>query len=259
MKFKWLEIFFIAITLILAALATNKWSNALPKTLPQYIFAKSTDIQSQIDKANELASQTNKKLMLVLGAEWCKDSRYLAAHFSSKEMQEVLTEQYETVFIDVGFFEDYHAVVQEYDYPAYFGTPTVLIIEPEQKALMNRTSIRKWLDAANVKQQDYIDYFSNTNNDIDLSAEQPDIQRADILKFIETNSQIVIDGFKHLEPIWAAVRTGETKDASQLGKVATELWEFRSQAQKDIQKIYKMVLAGKEKEVVLPTYDEVSW
>lgn len=259
MKIKWLESSFIAVTLVLATMALNKWQNTLPITLPKYVFTKNSNVQSQIDQATALAAKNNKKLMLVLGAQWCKDSRYLAAHFSSSEMQQVLSEQYETVFIDVGFFEDYHAIVKSYDYPSYFGTPTVMIIEPEKQALMNRTSIMKWLDAARVTQQEYINYFSNAHNDIDITAEQPNIQREDIKQFIETNSQIVIAGFKHLEPIWAAVRNGETEDSTQLANVANELWEFRIRAQKDIQNIYKMVLDGKENEVELPTYEEVSW
>ena len=99
--------------------------------------------------------------MFVLGAQWCHDSRGLAANFSKPAMQEILQQKYETLFIDVGFLKDRRNVTERFDYPAYFATPTVLIIAPDTKQLLNQSSLQIWQAADSVDFDTYLNQFSD--------------------------------------------------------------------------------------------------
>lgn len=102
----------------------------------------------------------NKLLLVVLGAQWCHDSTGLAKRFSSNEMQRILTPHYETVFVDVGMLEDRRNITERFNYPIYYATPTVMIVDPSSSALLNRASMDIWGKADSIPLAQYVDYFS---------------------------------------------------------------------------------------------------
>ncbi|MDO6611127.1 hypothetical protein Q4601_09885 [Shewanella sp. 1_MG-2023] len=66
-------------------------------------------------------------------------------------------------------------------------------------------------------------------------------------------------GFDHLRPIWAAVREGSVDKSDELQAVATEVWQFRTQLQKDIVAMKLKLAEDPAAKLNLPDYALFSW
>ncbi|MBF7073286.1 thioredoxin family protein [Glaciecola sp. MH2013] len=153
---------FVAIwlTLIITFASPAKAADGNPKVLEQYIFTPSDEPLAQAKLTLQKASAENKYALIVLGAQWCHDSRGLAASFSDAKMQSILQTQYQTQFIDVGFLEDRRIITEYLGYPTYFATPTVLIVDPNTKTLVNIDTLNIWQNAASVELDTFYRQFS---------------------------------------------------------------------------------------------------
>lgn len=125
-----------------------------------YKYSPTANPLNKVVHAQSEALEQNKLLLVVLGAQWCHDSTGLAKRFSSNEMQRILTPHYETVFIDVGMLEDRRNITERFNYPIYYATPTVMIVDPSSSALLNRASMDIWGNADSIPLAQYVDYFS---------------------------------------------------------------------------------------------------
>ncbi|MEZ9139706.1 MULTISPECIES: thioredoxin family protein [unclassified Shewanella] len=225
------------------------------ESLPQYTFIAHDNDMERVASAQSTAQANGKLLLVVMGAQWCHDSRGLAAKFSTNQMQTILSDRFETVFIDVGYFDDLHYLPQKYAYPAYFGTPTVMVINPETSQLLNEVNLSKWQSADSVPMDDYLTFFSS----IGSQPVAPLHSSAEIDQFTEKNVAKMKQGFDHLRPIWAAVREGSVDKSDELQAVATEVWQFRTQLQKDIVAMKLKLAEDPAAKLNLPDYALFSW
>jgi hypothetical protein len=62
----------------------------------------------------------------------------------SRHLVELIQQHYELVFVDVGFLDKGRGVVQQFDVPHFYATPTVLIIDPSSGALLNDEDHHIW-------------------------------------------------------------------------------------------------------------------
>ncbi|WP_026377166.1 thioredoxin family protein [Aestuariibacter salexigens] len=108
----------------------------------------------------EAARRENKLLMLVLGADWCHDSRGFARTISQTDLQSIMSPRYHTVMMSVGYLDNLQSVMSQFGHPVYFGTPTVLIVEPHSRQLLNRNSLAIWQSADSQPQEEYVNYFN---------------------------------------------------------------------------------------------------
>ncbi len=116
-------------------------------------------LQDVID-AQEKAKNSDTLLLVVLGAQWCHDSTGLASHFESEALQPILEKYYTTLLVDVGLLEDRRNITKRFDYPIYYATPTVMIVEPNTGTLLNRASMARWAHADSIPLIDYVEYFT---------------------------------------------------------------------------------------------------
>lgn len=236
-------------------LSSCQSTQEVPQILPQYVFKPNPDLMLSIDKTQTKALKEDKLLLLVLGAQWCHDSTGLAENFSTTKMQTILTERFETLFIDVGYFEDRHNIVQRYGYPAYFGTPTVLVIDPKTHALLNRNTLPKWQNAHSIALNEYEQYFQT----IGFESPRPVGTTAELDLFIQKQVKRLRNGFDYLRPIWQDVISEKSKDSALLSSVAEEVWHFRVQLQKDIHKLYAQATQNDHADLAYPVYQTLSW
>ena len=225
------------------------------EALPQYTFNAHDNDMERVASAQSTAQANGKLLLVVMGAQWCHDSRGLAAKFSTNQMQTILSDRFETVFVDVGYFDDMHFLPQKYAYPAYFGTPTVMVINPETSQLLNEVNLSKWQSADSVPMDDYLAFFSSIG-----SQPVPRLHSsAELDLFTEKNVAKMKQGFDHLRPIWAAVREGNTDKSDELQAVATEVWKFRVLLQQDIFRLKSELTDNPDTKLVFPEYTDFSW
>jgi hypothetical protein len=113
------------------------------------------DVEATIDKARV----EDKLALVVLGANWCHDSRALAARMYQAPLSEVMGQYYETVFVDVGYLDTNRELARALGIPAYYATPTVLIIDPQTGAVINDRDRHQWGAAERISMEDSVDYF----------------------------------------------------------------------------------------------------
>ncbi|WP_300552933.1 thioredoxin family protein [Maricaulis sp.] len=119
------------------------------------------DAMAVVDEALEEARAGNKRLVLILGANWCHDSRGLAHHLEDEEVATILAEHYVLRHIDVGWRDQNHAVMRRFNIPAVYGTPTVFIIDAQSEDLLNRETRSDWTSAASRPVEDVRAYFAD--------------------------------------------------------------------------------------------------
>ena len=112
-----------------------------------------------VDAGLRAASISGKNVLLVLGGNWCHDSRGLAAKFEQPELAEVIAQKYELVWVDVGRRDRNLDVAARFGVMELFGTPTVLILSP-QGELLNADSVHDWRTAYSKPYDETLAYFA---------------------------------------------------------------------------------------------------
>ncbi len=123
-------------------------------------FDETRDATADVDAALASAKITGKKLLLVLGGNWCHDSRGLAEKFEKRDLAHVISENYELVWVDVGHRDRNLHVPVRFGVPEIYGTPTVLILSPEGD-LINRDTAHDWRTADSKPYRETLAYFSH--------------------------------------------------------------------------------------------------
>ncbi|WP_203294775.1 thioredoxin family protein [Maricaulis parjimensis] len=123
-------------------------------------FDQNFNAMPVVDEALAEARDSDKRLLLVLGANWCHDSRGLAHHFEDPELAATIAENYVLRYIDVGWRSENQAVSSRFGVPAVYATPTVLVIDPESETLLNREDRTRWGSAASTPIEDARDWFA---------------------------------------------------------------------------------------------------
>ena len=123
-------------------------------------YDKKAEASLAVDAALERAGQTGKRVILVMGANWCHDSRGLAGWFEKPRFANMLRDRYEVVYVDVGKRNRNIDIAQRFGIEKIVGTPTVLVLSPEGE-LLNPDSAPTWRNAASRDADDIYAYFES--------------------------------------------------------------------------------------------------
>jgi thioredoxin-related protein len=213
------------------------------------------DIQTTLEKAKV----NNKLLLVVMGAQWCHDSRGLANNFAKEGLAEVLSANYEVVFVDVGYYKDLRAISQRFNQAHYFSTPTVMIVNSQTEQLINAKDMHIWGAADSISLAKYIEYFeAYANNSKIVFVPLPESHESAIIAFEQQNAQRLNDAYKILVP--SMKKEDKTGEANKLFfKQWDEVKRYRMSLQKDIQSIREQAIAAPGQQIVFPTYEPFSW
>lgn len=116
------------------------------------------DAMADVDRALAAARANNTNAVIVLGGNWCHDSRGLAAKFEARELAALIEERYELVYVDVGYRDRNLDVARRLGVDELYGTPTVLIVSGAG-ALLNRESVHDWRTADSKPYGETLAYF----------------------------------------------------------------------------------------------------
>jgi hypothetical protein len=138
------------VALALAGCATTP-ETAAPAHPEARSYAVTPDATADVDAALARAAVANKRVLLVMGGNWCHDSRALAGWLETERFAALVAERYELVFVNVGLPQtgDGHnlAVPQRFGLAELPGTPALLVLTAEGKAV-NLDSATTWRNAA---------------------------------------------------------------------------------------------------------------
>jgi len=151
---------FIALSIALTACATPGFageahSESHDEPRP---FETDRDAQADVDAALERATERGTKALIVMGANWCHDSRGLATVFERPETAQLIADNYELVWVDVGFKVLNQDVAKRFGLEGTSGTPTVIVARADG-TIMNLEDAPTWRNAFSRKPEDIHQYF----------------------------------------------------------------------------------------------------
>jgi hypothetical protein len=76
------------------------------------LFQPSEDSIAEVQQALSRAEESDRLVLVVLGANWCHDSRALASRLYTPPLADVIQQHYELVFVDVGFLDAHHRSIE---------------------------------------------------------------------------------------------------------------------------------------------------
>lgn len=121
-------------------------------------FDEAVDATAAVDAALARAQLSAKPVILVLGANWCHDSRGLAGWFAQPRFAAMLDAKYELAYVDVGHRDRNIDIARRFGMNSIKGTPTVLVLSSDG-TLLNRKSASTWRNAGSREQNDIFVYF----------------------------------------------------------------------------------------------------
>jgi len=219
------------------------------------VYQPSSSPMSDVQQAIDKAKSSNKLLLLVLGAQWCHDSRGLASQFASPELAPLLTKHYEILYLDVAYFNDLRAITERFGQPHYYATPTVMLINPNTNELLNAATMDIWGRADSIAQSEYIDYFEKHSDRTNAVQQNISAQHLQTIKrFEQAQGERLAQAYKVLIP---GLKTND--NSAEFYALWTEVKTYRTRLQKDIQALYAQAHNAPNESLVLPEYPAFSW
>lgn len=126
----------------------------------------SRDAMIDVDAALFAANQRGTKALIVMGANWCHDSRGLAGRLERPEFQTLIENKYELVYVSAGDKPRQNNqnsdVSKRFGVDKIDGTPTVFIVDAEGNVL-NAESTGYWKRADSIPidmSYAYLEYYA---------------------------------------------------------------------------------------------------
>jgi thiol-disulfide isomerase/thioredoxin len=139
-----------ALALTLAACASVPQAAAAPHPEAR-LYAEKADAMADVEAALARSAVSGKRVLLVLGANWCHDSRALAGWLETPRFAALVAQSYEVVFVDVGTPQTGEGrnfdIARRFGLAEITGTPALLVLTPEG-APVNLDTAASWRNAA---------------------------------------------------------------------------------------------------------------
>lgn len=212
----------------------------------------SRDSQTQrLEEALNQAQIKGKPLLLILGANWCHDSRALAGYFDSPQVKQAAS-HYQILPVNVGYLENKSALLGQFNYPAYFATPTVLAIDPENKTVLNRASLVTWQSAHNESAATLAEYLDAIATNSPANGTHSEIPPS-LIEFETQQANVLYEHYQHLGVLLKQEDEGQATPT--LNAKWREVKAFRVKLQNDLIDLHQQ----SELPGAFPTYPEISW
>ena len=114
--------------------------------------------QDAVDEALANAALSGKHAIIVMGANWCHDSRALAGWFETPRFEVMLQDNFVVRYIDVGQKDRNIDVAQRFGLDEIVGTPTIIVTDT-QGDVLNFETAPTWRNAASRTEDEVFNYF----------------------------------------------------------------------------------------------------
>ena len=146
----------LCVSITLPALAAKEVEAGQPEARP---FDAKANAKADVDAALARAKAGDRMTIIVMGANWCHDSRALAGWLAQPHFAAMIVSRYELVYVDVGMRDRNIDIARRFGLKSIKGTPTVLIVSSNGK-LLNQKAAPKWRNASSRSQQEIYRAFA---------------------------------------------------------------------------------------------------
>ncbi|MEM9529364.1 MAG: thioredoxin family protein [Pseudomonadota bacterium] len=244
-------------TTLILSLATCGLS-AAPANVGR-VFHPDENAIATVDAAIAAARANDRLALVVLGANWCHDSRALGSRLDQSPLKEVLEASYELAVVDVGYYEHGQDVMRHLGEAIYYATPTVLIVDPATRQVINNHNRRQWGAAADVSMANTVAYFETMARAQGQAADPKtgNAERlAQIRRFEQEQAIRLAKGYEALQPLLRVL--GETRQRpDDFDERWAELADFRGTLARDLEEL--RADDGAQDSLTLPVYPLKSW
>jgi hypothetical protein len=225
------------------------------------LYNPSVDSMADMEATLQKAAAEGKLALIIFGANWCHDSRALATRIYQEPLQTLINESYEPLFIDVGNLSKGREAINSLGVPIYYATPTVLIVDPVSRVVINQGNRHMWGSAASISMQDSVTYFA------DIAAMQPSPTGEDGLGEQELELMAEIDAFELLQAERLS-RAYQYMEPMLEGEFDQDVWSevarYRNGVAADMDQLRaeassRIAAGDTDIELVYPSYPEWSW
>lgn len=140
---------------ILASLLAFSCFTAYAAIAPAY--DESADAQAEIKQALYQAHAVHKKVLLIFGANWCKDCLELDKSIKAQNAA-MINEKFVLVKVDVGQFDRNLNIANVYGNPIKKGIPAAVVLRPDN-TLLYATRAGELSDARRMGDHGIADFF----------------------------------------------------------------------------------------------------
>lgn len=203
------------------------------------LYLPSESAMADLRAGFDAARESNRLALVVMGANWCHDSRALAARLYEQPLSTIISQYYEIIFVDVGYLDKGKDVITSLGIPVYYATPTVLIVDPVNSRVINAFNRNQWGDAASISMEESVDYFAQfaqTDRDASQSDDTPDENLKKLLADIEVFEQVqaarLYEAYAVLTPMLRAYKEGDKQAFSET--IWNEVRDYRYQVSADV-------------------------
>jgi thiol-disulfide isomerase/thioredoxin len=231
------------------------------------LYQSSADPSADVRQALGRAEEKDTRALVVLGANWCHDSRALASRLHQSPLAELVQEHYELVFVDVGYLDKGRDLLNDFNVAHFYATPTVLIIDPSDEQVVNNEDRHIWGNAYSIDMPTSVQYFekwATSDAAADTGAVSTELRDLyeEIDRFEGELADRVDDGYAVVGPMLEAYKAGN--EPEDFDARWNELRDFRISIPGDIQDLRdeaeRRVSAGEaDIELEFPEYPSLSW
>jgi hypothetical protein len=256
-------------TNVLASAETADEESASSAEQSGKLYSPSNDAMNDVSALLETARKNDKLALVIMGANWCHDSRGLAARLYQEPLKSLVKQNYETLFVDVGFLNKGKDVITSLGAAVYYATPTVLIIDPVSGGLVNAENRHQWASADSISMDDSVAYFQlMADTDLELVRNEPKVAAslllllAEIDNFEERQAERLYAAYEVIGPMLEAYKEGN--EPENFDAYWKEIRKFRSKVPGDVDDLraqaFERVAAGDRNiQLSYPVYPAFSW
>ena len=114
-------------------------------------YDATADAEADVAAALARAQEAGKRVLVVLGANWCHDSRGFVEHLERPDIAALVDGAFEVVYVDVGSPQTGQArnleIAERFGQSEVVGTPTVILLDDTGVRLNREDSATAWRNA----------------------------------------------------------------------------------------------------------------
>ena len=166
MSFPMIKVIVIGLSVALSACATGHAGDGhFSSQNEPRPFQTDRDANADVDAALSRAVERGTKALIVMGGNWCHDSRALAAALARPDTAKIISDSFELVWVDVGMKVLNQDVAERFGLDGTPGTPTVIVANANG-GILNPDDAPTWRNAASRDPDDIHRYF------VDMAAKE---------------------------------------------------------------------------------------